>query len=205
MNPIVRLLALLSFSLLASCGGQSRVVDVPVETPDFEAQEYLIGVGDSLDVRVWRNKDLSATVPVRPDGRISTPLVGDIIAAGVSTEDLARTIEQRLGEYIRNPQVTVVVSNASSSDFQQRVRVTGAVVNPTSLPYRDGMTVLDIVLEAGGVNEFALPNRTNLYRKTSSGMKVYPVRLGDILNKGKLETNYSLLPSDIVTVPERGI
>ncbi len=191
-------------SVLSSCGGQPKVQDVPVETANYEEEEYLIGVGDELDVRVWRNPDLSTEVPVRPDGRISTPLVGDIVAAGVSTEDLARSIENQLSQFIRNPQVTVVVSNASSVDFQQRVRVTGAVMDPTSMAYRDGMTVLDLVLEAGGTNEFAVPNRTKLYRKTATGTKVYPVYLSDILNKGQLETNYPLLPSDIITVPERG-
>lgn len=205
MNQIIyRAIAFAGVIILAACGGQSTVQDVPLESPDYSGQEYTIGVGDDLDIRVWRNDDLSAEVPVRPDGRISTPLVGDIMAAGITTESLARSIEKRLSQYIRNPQVTVVVSNASSIDFQQRVRVTGAVTNPTSMAYRDGMTVLDLVLEAGGLNEFAVPNKTRLFRKSAGETKRYPVYLGDILNKGKLETNYPLLPSDIITVPERG-
>lgn len=205
MKFVSRFVALIaSVLLLASCGGTPKIQDVPVAITTHSEEAYVLGVGDELDIKVWRNPDLSTEVPVRPDGRISTPLVGDIIAAGVTAEDLGRTIEDKLSQYIRNPQVTVVVTQASSRDYQQRVRVTGAVVNPTSLAYRDGMTVLDLILEAGGTNEFAVPNRTNLFRKSAEGTKVYPVYLNDILKKGKLETNYPLLPSDIITVPERG-
>ena len=194
---------LLISAFLCACAGVPKVHDVPVDRVSYTEEEYLIGVGDELDIRVWRNPDLSTEVPVRPDGRISTPQVGDILAAGVTTESLASAIKEKLSQYIRNPQVTVVVSNASSSDFQQRVRVTGAVVEPTSLAYRDGMTVLDLILEAGGTNEFAIPNKTKLYRRSKDGTKIFPVKLGDILNKGKVETNYRLTPSDIITVPER--
>ncbi|MFK8020291.1 MAG: XrtA/PEP-CTERM system exopolysaccharide export protein [Pseudomonadales bacterium] len=205
MKIVARLVTIIAGALvLASCGGQPKIQDIPIEVSNYSEQPYVLGVGDELDIQVWRNPDLSTSVPVRPDGRISTPLVGDIIAAGVTAEDLGRTIEDKLSQYIRNPQVTVVVTQASSRDYQQRVRVTGAVVTPTSLAYRDGMTVLDLILEAGGTNEFAVPNRTNLFRKSAEGTKVYPVYLNDILKKGKLETNYPLLPSDIITVPERG-
>lgn len=203
MKNVLSVLLVTTSALLCACAGAPKIQDVPVDRVAYTEEQYLIGVGDELDVRVWRNPDLSTEVPVRPDGRISTPLVGDILAAGVSTESLASAIEEKLSQFIRNPQVTVVVSNASSSDFQQRVRVTGAVVEPTSLAYRDGMTVLDLVLEAGGTNEFAIPNKTKLYRRSNDGTKIFPVKLGDILNKGKVETNYKLTPSDIITVPER--
>lgn len=203
MNTRV-LFIILSFAI-ASCGGQSKIVDVPVEGFNYSEEEYLIGVGDQLDLRVWRNPDLSAEVPVRPDGRISAPLVGDVEAAGLTPETLAELVGEKLGQYIRNPQVTVVVTNPSSSDYQQRVRITGAIENPVSLAFRDGMTVLDLVLEAGGPTKFALPNKTKLYRKVNGETKVYPVYLDDILKKGRVSTNYPLSPSDILTVPERAL
>jgi polysaccharide biosynthesis/export protein len=142
-------------------------------------------------------------VPVRPDGKISLPLVGDIMAANLTTVQLSSNIIAGLENYVRNPQVTVIVANPSSSDFLRRVRITGAVRSPQSLPYRDGMTVLDLVLLAGGPNEFASPNKAKLYRKVNGETKVYPIYLSDLIENGKVETNYPLQPSDIVTVPER--
>ncbi|MFL0796123.1 MAG: polysaccharide export protein [Cellvibrionaceae bacterium] len=166
-------------------------------------EEYRIGVGDQLQVSVWKNKELSLSVPVRPDGKISMPLIGDVLAAGKEAEALAADIGKQLSRYVREPQVTVIIVNPGSSDFQRRVRVSGAVGKAMSIAYRDGMTVLDLVLMAGGLNEFASGNRAKLYRKVSGEVRVYPVKLVDILERGKLETNYQLMPSDIVTVPER--
>jgi polysaccharide export outer membrane protein len=170
---------------------------------DYSEEVYAIGVSDELSVSVWKNPELSVSVPVRPDGKISVPLIGDILAAGKTPEALADAISTSLQAYIRNPQVTVIITQPSSTDFLQRVRITGAVENPTSAPYRKGMTVLDLVLLAGGTNDFASPNNAKLYRRISGKSKVYPIYLGDILNKGDLESNYDLRPSDVVTVPER--
>lgn len=200
-----KLLLIICTVSLFACGGQRTITEVPVPGVNFSEEEYLIGVGDQLDLRVWRNPDLSARVPVRPDGRISAPLVGDVDAAGVTPEVLAGIVQEKLSQYIRNPQVTVVVTNPSSSDYQQRVRITGAVEKPVSLAFRDGMTVLDLVLEAGGPTKFAVPNKTKLYRKALGETKVYPIYLDDILKKGKVSTNYPLSPSDIITVPERAL
>ncbi|QEI14311.1 XrtA/PEP-CTERM system exopolysaccharide export protein [Cellvibrio japonicus] len=165
--------------------------------------EYRIGVGDTLQINVWRNPELSLAVPVRPDGKISMPLIGDIPAADLTATQLSNNIVQSLTTYVRNPQVTVIVTNPSSSDFQRRVRITGAVNSPQSIPYREGMTVLDLVLLAGGTNIYASPNKARLYRKIDGVVKVYPIRLDDLINDGKIDTNYLLQPSDIVTVPER--
>lgn len=165
--------------------------------------EYRIGVGDLLQVNVWRNPELSMSVPVRPDGKISMPLVGDIVAANLTTKQLSSNIVDSLTNFVRTPQVTVIVTNPSSSDFQLRVRITGAVRTPQSIPYREGMTVLDLVLMAGGPNEFAAANKAKLYRKLDNETKVYPIYLGELLEDGKVDTNYPLQPSDIVTVPER--
>ncbi|RYE52493.1 MAG: sugar ABC transporter substrate-binding protein [Sphingobacteriales bacterium] len=165
--------------------------------------EYRIGVGDMLQVSVWRNAELSMAVPVRPDGKISMPLVGDIVAANLTTKQLSANIVESLASYVKSPQVTIIVTNPSSSDFQLRVRITGAVRSPQSIPYREGMTVLDLVLLAGGPNEFASANKAKLYRKVNNETKVYPVYLGDLLEDGKVDSNYPLQPSDILTVPER--
>ncbi|MDN3638491.1 polysaccharide biosynthesis/export family protein [Simiduia curdlanivorans] len=176
---------------------------MPVISQSPEVKAYQIGVGDSLQVNVWRNQELSLAVPVRPDGKISMPLVGDIEAAGLTPLALSDSIVTKLGAYVRNPQVTVIVTNPSSADFQRRVRITGAVELPQSIAFREGMTVLDLVLLAGGTNDFASANGAKLYRKVDGAMKIYPIYLDDLINKGDVRTNYPLQPSDIVTVPER--
>jgi polysaccharide export outer membrane protein len=188
--------------LLGACSGNKSVAP-PLSDSASVLEEYRIGVGDALDINVWRNPELSVSVPVRPDGKISMPLIGDIAAANLTTRELSDSIVKGLTNYVRSPQVTVIVTNPSSSDFQRRVRITGAVNNPQSIPYREGMTVLDLVLLAGGTNEFASGNKAKLYRKVEGVVKVYPVRLNDLVNKGDVKTNYPLQPSDIVTVPER--
>lgn len=165
--------------------------------------DYRIGADDRLQITVWRNPELSVTVPVRPDGKISVPLIGDVLAGGNTPEQVAALIKQKLTAYIREPNVAVLVVELRSHEFISRVRVTGAVRTPRSMPYRQGMTVLDAVLEAGGPNEFAAPNRAKLYRKGKDKTDVVDVELGDILNKGKLQTNIILRPGDVVTVPER--
>jgi len=169
----------------------------------YQGGDYRIGVDDRVQVTVWRNPELSVAVPVRPDGKISVPLIGDVQAGGKTAEEVAALIKQKLSSYIREPSVAVIVSELRSHEFLSRVRVTGAVRTPRSMPYRQGMTVLDAVLESGGLNEFAAPNRSKLYRKGKDKTEVYDIDLGDILNKGRLDTNLNLRPGDVVTVPER--
>lgn len=201
MKAIYQTLILMCLAALVACSTSNQ--PGPPVAENTIPEEYHIGVGDMLRVSVWRNEELSGEVPVRPDGKISLPLVGDVTAAGESTTSLANELVARLDDYVRNPQVTVIVTNPSSSDFQRRVRITGAVQSPQSIAYRDGMTVLDLVLMAGGVNEFASGNNAKLYRKLDGEVKVFPVRLNDLMEKGELRTNYPLQPSDIVAVPER--
>ncbi len=188
--------------LVASCSG-TKPSDMPPLSDAGVLTEYRIGVGDELQINVWRNPELSLAVPVRPDGKISMPLIGDLVAADLTATQLSGNIVKSLSNYVKNPQVTVIVANPSSSDFQRRVRITGAVRSPQSIPYREGMTVLDLVLLAGGPNEFASANKAKLYRKFNDEVKVYPIKLDDLINDGEVETNYPLQPSDIVTVPER--
>jgi polysaccharide export outer membrane protein len=193
---IIAALAVLSVCSLRAAEPED-VTPLPVKT-------YHIGVDDRVMVSVWRNPDLSVTVPVRPDGRISLPLIGDVAAGGRTPEEVAADVKQRLATYIRDPQVAVVMTDLRSIEYLSRVRVTGAVHQPISITYRQGMTVLDAVLAAGGPNEFAWGDRTQLYRKNKDGgTKSFDVRLDKIMKKGDLTTNLSLEPGDIITVPER--
>ena len=197
------LLVLLTAGGLIGCSS-SPVSDTP---PDTEVstllKQYHVGIGDNLRVDVWKNPEISGPVVVRPDGKITLPLVGDVMAMGKTTEDLSQMIEASLDQYLRNPKVAVILQSASSADFMLRVRITGAVSTQLSIPYRQGMTVMDLVLQAGGLEDFASANKAKLYRTIDGEVKIYPVRIKDILNKGKLETNYTLIPSDVITVPER--
>ncbi|HEY6529251.1 MAG TPA: XrtA/PEP-CTERM system exopolysaccharide export protein [Cellvibrionaceae bacterium] len=207
-------MAFLRFSLLlrASCSvlilglfgcANQAAQEAPPAAEAAVVGDYKIGVGDSLQVNVWRNPELSMAVVVRPDGKISLPLVGDVPAASQTSTALATNLAAALNNFVRSPQVTVIVTNPVSTDFQRRVRVTGAVRSPQSLPYREGMTVLDLVLLAGGTSDFASGNSAKLYRKVNGQTKVFNILLEDLLEDGRLETNYLLQPSDIVTVPER--
>jgi polysaccharide export outer membrane protein len=200
---IKKILLLLAAVIVAGCSSNDAPMQMPDDILDYSLEPYRIGVGDKLKIQVWGNEQLSLEVPVRPDGKISMPLIGDVLVASKTTEGLSQEITEQLQVFVKNPQVTVIVTNPSSSDFQQRVRVTGAVENPQSVPYRKGMTVLDLVLLAGGTNDFAKENSAKLYRRSAGEIKVYPVYLEKILQEGDLETNYMLLPSDIITVPER--
>lgn len=198
-------ISLLLFSLFSLVACSSAPKEEPASELRTTTEEtYRIGADDRLQISVWRNPDLSVTVPVRPDGMISVPLIGDVRVGGKTSEQVAREIRDKLTTYIRDPNVTVILTDLRSHEFLSRVRVTGAVRTPRTMSYRQGMTVLDAVLEAGGVNDFASPNRAKLYRKTADGkIEVIDINLGDILNKGKLKTNERLIPGDVITVPER--
>jgi polysaccharide biosynthesis/export protein len=165
------------------------------------SSDYIIGPGDTIQVFVWRNAELSVTVPVRPDGKVSTPLVEDMVAVGKTPSLLARDIETRLSEYIRSPQVNIIVTNPLSSF--SKITIMGQVNTPGSQPFREGMTVLDAVLAAGGLAEFAAGNRAKLVRKDASGKAVEKrLRLDDLVKKGKLKENLAVLPGDVLIVPE---
>jgi len=206
MHRMRQLILLSAYLLLSACAGTSSPpTDPPAGVAEAHAivDEYRIGVDDVVQVTVWKNLDLSVTMPVRPDGRISIPLIGDIQAGGRTAEEVASVVQEGLSQYVRDPNVTVILTELHNNEYLSRIRVTGAVVTPTSLPYRNGMTILDAVLASGGINEFAAPNRAKLYRREEGRTAVYDVKLGGILSSGDLETNYELLPGDIVTVPER--
>ncbi|WP_111495973.1 MULTISPECIES: XrtA/PEP-CTERM system exopolysaccharide export protein [Marinobacter] len=200
-------LAVVFSLLIAGCASQPasspQMIQQALNVSHEGVDQYILGPSDVVQVTVWRNEDLSTSVPIRPDGRISVPLVGDIMASGRTPEDLADSIEEELSSFIREPQVSVVVTGMNSHEFTDRVRITGAVQQPMSMPFRAGMTVLDVVLSAGGANPFASLNDTMLYRPLGSEVVAIPVKLDDILTEGDIATNYKLQPGDILTVPER--
>ena len=164
---------------------------------------YRIDVGDEVRVEVWNNPDLSITEPVRPDGKIAVPLVGDVMAAGLEPEKLASDIQDELSNYIKNPNVTIILTGLQGHEFLSRIRVTGSVEDSVSTSYHQGMTVLDAVLEAGGVTIYADSNNTKLHRRTEDGAVSYDIRLKDIMEDGDMTTNVYLVPGDVITVPER--
>lgn len=197
-------LGLFLSSMLTGCASSmtERVRDAQAPAA-VEKGGYKIGVDDKVQISVWRNTDLSVTVPVRPDGMISVPLIGDVQAGGKTPSELSAAVKSKLSLYVRDPSVTVIVTELHSHEYLSRVRVTGAVRTARSSQYRQGMTVVDAVLDAGGLNDFAAPNRTKLYRTSDGKTKIYAIKLGDILNNGKLETNMKLFPGDVISIPER--
>jgi polysaccharide export outer membrane protein len=182
---------------------QPLVQDVKA-LPPIDMGTYLLEVGDTVRVDVWRNPELSITVPVRPDGRISTPLVGDVYAKGITPMSLKFLISDRLRQFLREPEVSVIVIETKSGFYDQRVRLTGAVKTPMSIAYRQKMTLLDLILETGGVSDFAASHKTVIHRYAKNGdiKKIY-VDLEALLEKGKIELNIDLSPGDIIVVPER--
>lgn len=172
----------------------------PVPANAVTNPDYIIGPGDSIQIFVWRNPELSVTVPVRPDGKISTPLVEDVVAVGKTPSQLAREIEKALAEYIRSPQVNIIVTNPVST-FSQ-IKVIGEVKSPQSVPYREGLTALDAVLAVGGLTQFAAGNRAKIVRKGKDGKDTeIKVRLDALVHKGKVSENVALLPGDVLIVP----
>jgi polysaccharide export outer membrane protein len=172
----------------------------PPATEVRPGSEYIIGPGDTLQVFVWRNAELSATVPVRPDGKISTPLVEDMVAVGKTPSNLARDVEKVLGTYVRSPQVNIIVTQPMSQSSQ--VKVIGQVLKPQSIAYHEGMTVLDAVLAAGGMAQFAAGNRAKVVRTENGKEREIKVKLSSLVNDGDMKQNVNLQPGDVIVVPE---
>lgn len=189
-------------TLLSACATQPTAVSPAPFEDDISIAEYQIGNGDQLYVSVWQNTELSLAVTVRPDGQISMPLIGDAQAKGLTPEALSKSLIKRLKKYVRSPNVTTIVTSANSATYSNRIRITGAVNAQLSIPFYKDITVLDLVLEAGGLTDFANADDAILYRKTPSGLESYPVNIDEILSEGILTTNYILRPSDILIIPE---
>jgi polysaccharide export outer membrane protein len=184
--------------LLAACSSMKYPPAPPdAATPDYK---YLIGSLDTLSIIVWRNPELSLTVPVRPDGRISTPLVEDLVALGRNPTDLARDIEKALGKYTRDPVVTVVVTTFVGASSEQ-IRVIGEATRPAAIPYRQKMTLLDVMIAVGGLTDFADGNSAVLVRGKDDG-KPYGVRLKDLVKRGDISANVEVRPGDVLIIPQ---
>ncbi len=192
---------------LAGCSSSASGPELPsaqfVATQEGPGEEYIIGPLDQLTIFVWRNPELGAKVQVRPDGRITTPLIEDMPAVGKTPTMLAQDIKMQLGEYIRDPLVSVIVDNFSGT-FSQQIRVVGATEKPASIPYRANMTLLDAMIAVGGLSEFASGNKARLIRqdRETGKQRTYRVRLGDLLKKGQSTANVRLEPGDVIIIPE---
>jgi len=184
-----------AFAVVASAQTPAAQTAQAAQSPD-----YIIGPGDQIEVFVWQNPDLSVNVPVRPDGKISTPLDEDMVAVGKTPSQLAHDIEIKLSEYVRSPHVNVIVVKPDSV-FSQ-VKVIGQVTRPQAIAYRQGMTVLDAVLAVGGLTEYAAGNRARIVRMVDGQEKDIPLKLNALVNGGDMSQNLPLKPGDVLVVPE---
>jgi polysaccharide export outer membrane protein len=190
-------LVLVLAAVLAGCAASHPPAPTAAATPNYR---YVIGPGDQVSIVVWRNPELSLSVPVRPDGRITTPLVEDLPALGKDPTMLARDIEKALGKYIRDPVVTVVVTGFVGPTSEQ-IRVIGEAQKPQAIPYRQNMTVLDVMIAVGGLTDFADGNRAVLLR-VGEGNRQYTVRLKDLVKRGDVSANVDVKPGDVVIIPQ---
>jgi polysaccharide export outer membrane protein len=171
------------------------------ESPPQSVANYLVGPGDQLQVFVWRNPELSSSVTVRPDGRISSPLIANLDVNGLEAPIIAGLIEAELSEFIRTPRVTVIVSNFNST-VDQQIRVIGNAIEPKVIPYRAGMTLLDVMIEVQGLSDFADGDNAKLIRKEKGVSKTYIVKLDSLIRDGDISMNRAVMPGDTIIIPE---
>ena len=187
--------------LVVVAGGCAGGAKEPVDTADvITSTQYRIGPGDQLQIFVWRNTELSVSIPVRPDGKISMPLVEDMVAVGKAPTELARELEKALAAYIRTPLVTVIVTDFVGT-FSEQIRVVGQATNPKALSYRQNMTLLDVIIEVGGLTENAAGNRAKLVRQAGANKTEIRVRLQDLI-EGDIGQNVTMHPGDIIIIPQ---
>jgi polysaccharide biosynthesis/export protein len=206
MRPVFPLMAV-TLALAGCAAGTGGRPELPpasyVATREMPGEEYVIGPLDQLNIFVWRNPELSAKVQVRPDGRITTPLVSDMPAVGKTPAMLADDMKRALGEYIKDPIVSVIVENFSGT-YSQQVRVVGATEKPASIPYRANMTLLDAMIAVGGLNEYAAGDRARLvrYDRDTGKQREYALSISRLLKKGDSRANVRLEPGDVIIIPE---
>ena len=179
---------------------KSETITLPAQAP-AEQSEYRIGPGDTLQVFVWNQPELTVTVPVRPDGMISTPLISGVPAEGKTPPELAKDLEKALSEYVRNPTVSVMVTGFVGA-FSEQIRVVGQAARPQALPYRANMTLLDVMIAVGGLAEFAAGNRAVLVRQEGNQQQRIPLRISDLIDDGDISANVPMRPGDVLIIPE---
>ena len=190
----------LSATLLGACSVfQSALPPAPAAAQSAD-YSYVIGAGDNLNIVVWRNPELSLSVPVRPDGKVSAPLVDELVAQGKTPPELARDIEKKLSTYVRDPVVTVIVTGFVGP-YSEQIRVVGEAARPLFLPYKQKMTLLDVMIAVGGLTDFADGNRA-IIQRTSDANKQYSVRLKDLIKRGDTTANVEMRPGDILIIPQ---
>lgn len=191
---------LCSAMLLAACassgGSQYAAAECPV--PETGNANYVIGPGDTLQIVVWRNVELTTTIPVRPDGRISTPLVDDMMASGKTPSQLSVDMEAVLGEYLRTPEVSVIVTQQGAAN---QIQIVGEVMSPQSISYREGLRILDVVVAVGGLSDYAAGNRGNLVRQMDSGQIECRLKIKSLM-AGDMTQNIQVFPGDVLIIPE---
>lgn len=190
---------LLALAGLTGCG-----TTYPPAASDLvgaESREYLIGPGDNLNILVWRNPELSMVIPVRPDGKITTPLVEDLQASGKTPTALAREIETRIAKFIQSPVVTVVVTGFVGP-YSQQIRVIGEAAKPQALPYRENMTLLDVMIAVGGITDFAAGNKASILRNVGGKREQFGVRLHALLKNGDVAANVPMRAGDVLIIPQ---
>jgi polysaccharide export outer membrane protein len=188
---------LAALSGCASSGGAHPAAPVEASRADYN---YVVGSGDVLNITVWRNPELSSTVPVRPDGKVSTPLVDELVAQGKTPSQIARDVEEALGKFVRDPVVTVVVTSFVGP-YSEQIRVVGEAARPQFLGYKQKMTVMDVMIAAGGLTDFADGNSATIVR-ASEGNRRYSVRLKDLIKRGDITANVEMRPGDILIIPQ---
>jgi polysaccharide export outer membrane protein len=193
---LVGLLAL----VLSGCASSPKFPPAPAVATAGQDYSYIIGPGDNVNIIVWRNPELSMSVPVRPDGKISAPLVDELMAQGKDSVTLARDVEKVLGKYVRDPIVTVLVTGFVGP-YSEQIRVVGEAARPQALNYRSKMTVLDVMIAVGGLTDFASGNNATILR-SAEGNKQYTVRLKDLLKRGDVSANVEMRPGDILIIPQ---
>ena len=202
LTSLKALAVIVALLAAAGCSGLPSSAEMPPAS-ELTQEAYKIGLGDTVQVHVWRNPELSQSIVVRPDGFISIPLMGDVKAEDKEPEALASEISMALGEYIRTPEVTVMVTSPVSKEYRNRIRITGQVAEPQSIGFQPGMTVLDLVLIAGGVTDFAAESRAILHRQIDGKYESFSMNLEAILTDGDMQTNHVLQPGDVVSVPRK--
>ena len=194
-------IALVAASTLALGGCATRPLPAPTDAQVAANPDYLIGPGDSINIIVWRNPEVSMSVPVRPDGKITTPLVEDLPASGKTSTELARDIEKALAKFIQQPVVTVVVSSFVGT-YGEQIRVIGQAARPQALPYRRDMSLMDVMIAVGGTTEFAAGNRASLVRTVDGKQQKFNVRIDDLVKDGDISANVPVRPGDVLVIPE---